>query len=358
MSTRAGACVVGRSETVMGVLLALFLCLGWNGPAAGQGLPGLDAVIGNNFGHLPMFVGVDKGLFKTHGVEVRLKVVNTGSDMVEAMQKREVQIGDMSVTTFIKARHRGDPLRVIAIIMNDATTRSFDEPLAIVARKGSGIRPGSLEDLRGKRIGLAREQTSDEFFKMALSRRGLRYDEVTIENIMSPPALVPALAQGKVDAIVSWEPFPTMVLEGVPESYVVLRGGGHLAYIMVATAHQPTIASKPQMIRDFVAGLAAAAQYTRQHRDEAVEIFSRWVPNVDLAVAKKAIQHIRYDPRISKYSLRAFEEAQEDVLRLTLTSAPSRLAIPEQFDQSFLSEVERAYPQYFSDLAPLPADAR
>jgi ABC-type nitrate/sulfonate/bicarbonate transport system substrate-binding protein len=200
--------------------------------------------------------------------------------MVAAMQKREVQIGDMSVTTFIKARHRGDPLKVIALIMNDATTRSFDEPLAVVARKGSGIRPGSLEDLRGKRIGLAREQTSDEFFKMALSRRGLRYDE---------PALVPALADGKVDAIVSWEPFNTLVLERVPDSYVVLRGGGHLSYVMVATAHAPTLEERPQVVKAFIAGLAAASQYTRQHREEAVEIVARWVPNVDVAIAKKAI---------------------------------------------------------------------
>lgn len=358
MSTREGVAVVGYSRVVFGILLALVLSLSWRAPAGGQGVPTLDVVIGNNFGHLPVFVGVDKGFFKQHGVDVRLKVVNTGSDMVAAMQKREVQIGDMSVTTFIKARHRGDPLRVIAIIMNDATTLSFDEPLAVVARKGSGIRPGALEDLRGKRIGLAKEQTSDEFFKMALSRRGMRYDEVTIENIMSPPALVPALAQGTVDAIVSWEPFNTMVLERVPESYVVLRGGGHLAYIMVATAHEPTLQSSPQVVRDFIAGLAAASQYTRQHREEAVEIFSRWVPNVDVAIAKKAIQHIRYDPRISKYSMRAFEQAQDEVLRLTLTNAPARLSIPAQFNQAFLDEVQRAYPQYFSDLAPLPADAR
>lgn len=242
--------------------------------------------------------------------------------------------------------------------MNDATTRSFDEPLAIVARKGSGIRPGVLEDLKGKRIGLAREQTSDEFFKMALNRRGMRYDEVTIENIMSPPALVPALIEGRVDAIVSWEPFNTLVLERVADSYVVLRGGGHLAYIMVATAHDPTLQASPDLIRNFVAGLAAASQYTRQHRDEAVEIFSKWVPNVDLAIAKKAIQHIRYDPRISKYSMRAFEDAQEDILKLTLTNAPGRLVIPDQFADSFLAEVQRTYPEYFSDLAPLPPDAR
>ncbi len=64
------------------------------------------------------------------------------------------------------------------------------------------------------------------------------------------------------------------------------------------------------------------------------------------------------DRRISKYSIKAFEEAQEDILKLTLTNAPRRLDIPEQFVTSFLDEVQRTHPQYFSDLAPLPPDAR
>ena len=261
-------------------------------------MPKVDVVIGNNFGHLPMFVGVEKGLFRKHGLDVRLKVVNTGTDMVSAMQKREVQIGDMSVTTFLKARHAGDPFRVIGIIMNDATRDNADEPLAIVARKGSGV--GKVEDLKGKRVALAKGQTSDEYFKMVLSRRGMKYEDVTIENIMAPPALAPALKDGKVDAVVSWEPYNTAVLEQVPDSYVVVRGGGHLSYVMVATAHEPTIQGNPQLLRGFVAGLAAASQYTRKNREEAVEIFARWVPGTDLAVAKKAIQHISYDPRISR----------------------------------------------------------
>src|SRR4029450_2588171 len=107
----------GIVALVTGALLTLAGATG----AAAQGMTAVDAVIGNNFGHLPMFVGVDKGFFKKHGVDVRLKVVSTGSEMVSAMQKREVQIGDMSVTTFLKARHAGDPFRVIALIMNDAT---------------------------------------------------------------------------------------------------------------------------------------------------------------------------------------------------------------------------------------------
>ena len=347
----------GIAAVVMTALLAWAAGFTGGTPAAAQAMPVLDVVIGNNFGHLPMFVGVDKGFFKKHGVDVRLKVVNTGSDMVSAMQKREVQVGDMSVTTFLKARHGGDPFRVIAIIMNDATRANADEPLAIVARKGSGIRPGAIEDLKGKRVGLAKAQTSDEYFKMVLSRRGMQYADVNIENIMAPPALAPALKEGKVDAVVSWEPFNTMVLEQVPESYVVIRGGGHLAYVMVATAHEPTIQSSPQIIRNFVAGLAAASQYTRKNRGEAVEMFAKWVPNVDLAVAKKAIQHISYDPRISGNTLQAFEAAEDDILKLTLTGA-RRLSIPDQFASAFLLEVQKAHPEYFNDLPPLPGEGR
>jgi NitT/TauT family transport system substrate-binding protein len=342
---------------VMSGLLLWAVGLGGVTPAAGQGMTAVDVVIGNNFGHLPMFVGVDKGFFKKHGVDVRLNVVSTGSEMVSAMQKREVQIGDMSVTTFLKARHAGDPFRVIALIMNDATRANADEPLAIVARKGSGIRPGSIEDLKGKRVGLAKAQTSDEYLKMVLSRRRMKYEELNIENIMSPPALAPALKDGKVDAVVSWEPYNTMVLEGVAESYVVLRGGGHLSYIMVATAHEPTIQNSPQIIRNLVAGLAGASQYTRKNRNEAVEIFAKWVTNVDVAVAKKAIQHISYDPRISRSVMQAFEAAQEDILKLTLKDA-HRLSIPEQFASSFLMEVQKAHPEYFNDLPPLSAENR
>src|SRR5882762_569260 len=71
--------------------------------AGSQELPRLDVVIGNNFGHLPMFVGAEKGIFKKHGIDAHMKVVDTGTDMVNAMHNGEAQIGDMSVTTFLKA---------------------------------------------------------------------------------------------------------------------------------------------------------------------------------------------------------------------------------------------------------------
>ena len=212
--------------------------------------------------------------------------------------------------------------------------------------------PARSTDLKGKRIGLARGQTSDEYFKMVLRRAGMKYEELTIENIWSQFGLAPALKEGKVDAVVSWEPYVTAVLEQVANSFLVIRGGGHMSYVMVATAHGPTVASKPDVMRACVAGLAGASHYTRNHRDKSVEIFAKWVPNTDVAVGKKAIRHINYDPRLSSAVMRAFEAAEDEVLINTLKGAP-RLDVPDQFRPSFMAEVEKAHPEYFADLPPL-----
>src|SRR6202158_4440122 len=226
-------------------------------------LPKLDVVIGNNFGHLPMFIGAEKGFFTKHGVDAKILVVDTGTDMVNAMHDGRAQIGDMSTTTYLKAVHAGEPFKVIGLIMNDATSDNCDDPLAIVTKKGRGIEAGKLGDLKGKKIGLARGQTSDEYFKMVLRRAKMKYEELTIENIWSQFGLAPALAEGKVDAVVSWKPYATQVLTQVPDSYPVIRGGQHMSYVMVAVAHGPTVESKPSVVKSIAAGLGAFSHFNR-----------------------------------------------------------------------------------------------
>jgi len=315
-------------------------------------LPKLDVVIGNNFGHLPMFIGAEKGYFAKHGVDAKMLVVDTGTDMVNAMHDGRAQIGDMSTTTYLKAVHAGEPFKVIGLIMNDATKDNCDTPLAIVTKKGRGIEAGKLSDLKGKKIGLARGQTSDEYFKMVLRRAKMKYSELTIENIWSQFGLAPALAEGKVDAVVSWEPYVTQVLTQVPDSYEVIRGGQHMSYVMVATAHGPTIESKPELAKAIAAGLAQSSHFTRNNRDEAVEIFAKWVPGTDVAIGKKAIRHISFDPRLSANVLRAFENAEDEVLINTLPGAP-RLDVPSLFKPQFMTEVQKEHPEYFADLPKL-----
>jgi len=315
-------------------------------------LPRLDVVIGNNFGHLPMFVGAEKGFFKQHGVDARMLIVDTGTDMINAMNEGRAQIGDMSTTSYLKAVHAGSPFKVIGFIMNDATRDNCDDPLAIVARKGSGIEAGKVTSLKGKRVGLAIGQTSDEYTKMVLRRAGMKYEDIKIENIWSQFGLAPARKEGKVDAIVSWEPYVTQVLTQVPDSFEVIRGGQHMSYVMVVTAHGPTIETKPALVKAIAAGLAQSSHYTRNHRDEAVEIFAKMVPGTDIAIGKKGVKHISFDPRMSKHVLQAFENAEDQVLMNTLKGAP-RLDVPNLFRPEFMQQVEKEHPEYFADLPKL-----
>src|SRR5258708_36842361 len=108
-----------------------------------------------------------------------------------------------------------------------------------------------------------------------------------------------------------------------------------MSCVMVATAHGPTVTSRPGVVRNFAAGLAGASHYTRNHRDEAVEIFAKWVPNTDVAVGKKAIRHISYDPRLSQAGLRAVGGAEGRGLINTLKRAP-RLDVADQVRPPFL----------------------
>lgn len=52
----------------------------------------MAAAVGSNMNHVPNFVGVEKGIFLKHGIDLKLKVLATGQEMSKALQAGEVQI--------------------------------------------------------------------------------------------------------------------------------------------------------------------------------------------------------------------------------------------------------------------------
>lgn len=310
-------------------------------------------VLGANLGHLPILVGVEKGLFLKHGIDLKLKIVNNGDQMVAAMRANEVELADMSVTTFIKARQEGDPWQVVGLIMNDATRSNADEALAIISKKGSGIRPGKIEDLKGKRVAVQLGQTPHEYLKIAAAKAGLSETDIQIVNTPQSPVLADLLRDGKVDAIASLEPLNSMVLKNLPESYEVKRGGGYLSYLMITTAKVSAIQGQPDLMERFSAGLAAATQYTRQNRAEAVQIFAAKIPGQNVEALTNGISHISYDPRMSPATDKAFEAAQADVLAQSAMKGKTPLPLAALLYRDAIAKVQVKFPQYFSDLTKL-----
>ncbi len=59
--------------------------------ASGPGPVSITLATVNNMNHVPQFVAVEKGFYVKHGVDVKLKVLNSGAEVTRALQAGEAR---------------------------------------------------------------------------------------------------------------------------------------------------------------------------------------------------------------------------------------------------------------------------
>jgi ABC-type nitrate/sulfonate/bicarbonate transport system substrate-binding protein len=317
--------------------------------AGAQSPTPLAAAVGGNMNHVPSFVGVEKGIFLKHGIDLKLKVLATGQEMSKALQAGEVQIIGSAFSNYPVAVERGMAARGVVGMMGDRTGRYSDDPVSVWTRKGSGLT--KVEDLAGKKIGTPIGGTADEYLTVLLKKNGVARDKVTFLNV-PPGNIVSALQGGSVDAIAIWEPFGSLVEARIPDAVLLVRGGGHIGYYINMAILNDVIDKQPEVVERYVIGVAEAAQYTRKNLDEAAEIATRWAPGLDAAVARKAIRHMTFDPRITPHTVAAWEEN----VRILIEQKKLRSALTWQqgIELRFIDKVVKSHPQLFADLKPAP----
>jgi ABC-type nitrate/sulfonate/bicarbonate transport system substrate-binding protein len=220
----------------------------------------LNAAVGSNVNHVPSFVGVEKGIFLKHGIDMKLKLLNTGQEMSKALQAGEVEIIGSAYSNFPVAVERGMAAKGVVGLTGDRTSKYSDQSVSIVTRKGTGIT--KVEDLVGKRIGLAVGGTADEYLGVLLQKKGIARDKIQVLNV-PPGNAVSALQGGSVDAVGCWEPFGSLVELKVPDAIVVSRGGGYIGYFINMGVRNDVIDKKPEVVERYVIGMAEATWYTR-----------------------------------------------------------------------------------------------
>ena len=126
----------------------------------------------NNMMHAPEFVGVEKGFFAERGIDVRLKILESGSDINKALQSGDAEFGGASNTAIAPARTAGIKSRLVAPAMNDATTDTYAGPLGIVGRKDRGVRAKDPQSLKGKRVAVLEGGTNQAYLRLYLQHNG------------------------------------------------------------------------------------------------------------------------------------------------------------------------------------------
>lgn len=328
-------------------VLALALALAVTASAPAQQASVLTAAIGANMNHVPSFVGVEKGIYLKHGVDVKLKLLNTGQEMAKALQAGEVQAIGAAFSNYPFAVERGMTARGVVGQTGDRSSRYSDDSVSIWTRKGTGIT--KVADLSGRKIGTPVGGTGDEYLGVVLKRHGLSRERVTVLNV-PPGSLVSALQGGSVDAISAWEPFGSLVEAKVSDAVQLSRGGGHIGYYINISVYNDLIDKNPELVDRFVIGHAEACQWARQHPDEAAEIATRWIRGLDLGVAKKAIRHLVFDPRITRHTMASWEENVGVLIEQRKLRAP--VPAEKGIEPRFIEKVMKNHPELFADLKP------
>jgi len=316
-------------------------------PVAAQQPAQMAAAVGNNMNHVPSFVGVEKGIFLKHGIDLKLKVLNTGQEMAKALQAGEVQIIGSAYSNYPLAVERGMAARGVVGLMGDRSGKYWDQSVTIWTRKGTGIT--KIEELVGKKLGTPVGGTADEYLGVVLQKKGVAREKLQVLNV-PPGNIVSALQGGSVDAVACWEPFSSQIEAKIPDAVLLSRGGGHIGYYINMAVLNEVIAKQPELVEKYVIGMAEATWHTRKNPDEAAEISTRWIPGLDVAVAKKALAQMVFDARITRHTVAAWEEN----VRILMEQKKLKTALPWQqgLELRFIEKVMKSHPQFFADLQP------
>lgn len=156
---------------------------------------------------LPLFVALERGLFRARGLAIELRPYVTAQPMVDDVVAGRLDAAGFAAYPIVLASSRGavEPPRVVtSLVEDDAHRLSY-----VLARARSGIR--FPEGLRGKRVGILPTVAYQRWLGAILRASGVREDEVTVVPLQ-PAVQVATLVDGGVDVLFTGDPMATAAL--------------------------------------------------------------------------------------------------------------------------------------------------
>lgn len=279
----------------------------------------------------PMWIAKEIGFFKKQGIDVRIVFIPSGPTGVTAILAGEADVGVIGGFAPIRAIVGG--AKGLAII---GETKN-----AIVATIVGKKEITTVQDLKGKRLGIDRIGSNpDMFTQAALSRfqmdplRDLQY--IQMGNIGQG---IPALKAGAIDALTA----------SPPDDLVAQKLGFHVILDITAmkipfaatvlVSSRNTVTRKQPELTKFMQAYAEAVHYFITNREGASQVIAKYTKVQDREVLNYAIET---DAKAVQKTLEVDPKGVELILGLISKTVPQAAsAKPEEFyDARFFTELK------------------
>jgi NitT/TauT family transport system substrate-binding protein len=279
----------------------------------------------------PMWIAKEAGFFKKQGLEVKLVFIPSGPTGTTAVLAGEVDVGIIGGFAPIRAILGGAKALVIIGQSKNAIVAT------IVGKKEIT----SVQDLKGKRLGIDRIGSNpDMFTQAALARfqmdplRDLQY--IQMGNIGQG---IPALKGGAIDALTT-NPPDDLIAEKLGFKVILDITAMKIPFAAtVLVSSRNTVARKQPELTKFMHAYAEAVHYFLTNREGAAQVIAKYTKVTDREVLNYSIDT---DSKVVQKTLEIDPKGIELVLGLISKTVPQAAsAKPEDFyDSRFTAELK------------------
>ncbi len=275
------------------LVLGLLICGGTAGAQTKMTIAtGVDPVFS------AYYVAQQEGLFKKHGLDVRINTGPSGSAMVSFLINGQIESAFGSEIAGV-SNHNLDPNVVVV-----AQATRLVRWIAIVGRNMD-----NLDQLKGKKIGVARGSGGEVFWLALIDKLKLNAADYTVVNVEAPE-MVAALERGNIDAYAVWEPWVTRGLAAVKNTKVLKDQENVLEQGVYIYMNLGWIKKNPEQAEGFVRALVEATDLINRDRKRAAKDVSDFLKSLDPPLVAELMTKLRFEMVLDDFTISLFRLAE------------------------------------------------
>jgi NitT/TauT family transport system substrate-binding protein len=242
--------------TLLPLLIALLV------PLPGEAAQLLRIGTNSWLGYEPLYLAAEHEHWRTD-LDVRLVEYPSATEVIRAFRNRTLEAAALTLDEVLTLREAGIPLKVVAVLDVSAGAD------VILAKPDIT----TFSDLKGRRVGVESSALGAFVLTRALALNQMGLADIEIVHLDVSTHLR-AFETGAVDAVVTFEPVRTKLLNGgAREVFSSRQIPGEVVDVLVV--HADTLAREHARFRELLAGWFRALDYLHHERAAAAAFIAR-----------------------------------------------------------------------------------
>jgi len=228
------------------------------------------------FGFTPLNVGIEKGIFKKHGLDVEAVDFGGAPRLAQGLISNAVDMGLGSGP---------DMANIVKGATIKAVGASAGAPMELTITVGTKSNISTVAELKGRGISVSQIGSLTGWLVSTLSaQQGWGRDGIKLVVMNPMSAVLSALVSNEVDGI-TLDLSTALKMQNENHGKLLVKFGDYIKdfHLYVIFATDDLIAKRPQAVRNYLAGWYETIAWMKANKTEAVAIAAR-VQNVDPAI--------------------------------------------------------------------------